>query len=46
MGRCTVCSCTHYVAPSIPQSIGQKLSGGAFLGCANRDCGHHVNLHQ
>ncbi len=46
MGRCTRCSCTHYVAPSIPQSIGQKLSGGAFLGCANPDCGHHVNLHE
>ncbi len=44
MGRCTRCSCTHYVAPSIPESIGQKLTGGAFLGCVN--CGHHVNLHE
>lgn len=44
MGKCTVCPCTRYIAPSIPKSIEQKLKGGAFLGCAR--CGHHVNLHE
>ena len=44
MGKCTACSCPGYKAPSIPESIKQKLSGGAFLGCTR--CGHHVNWHE
>ena len=46
MGRCTVCACSGYIAPSIPDSIIQKLGGGAFLGCRRPGCGHHVNYHQ
>jgi len=43
MANCRVCGCTNYIAPNIIESMSQKLSGGAFLGCIN--CGHHANLH-
>lgn len=43
MGECSRCGCTRYVAPNPFEAIGQKMSGGAFLGC--RNCGHHANLH-
>ena len=43
MAKCRICGCTQYIGPNPLEAIGQKLSGGAFLGC--RNCGHHANLH-